>query len=183
MNRRLRFGFALAGGAGINFTNKRKEELEMKHPNLVPVPWGWAGVAILLVLLVACSDPKSAAGFSLPEGNINAGREAFARLNCQVCHTVAGEQFAAAPAAGVIVVPLGGEVIRVKTYGQLVTSIIYPEHIISPEYRGKYTDAAGRSLMPDYNRTMTVDDMVNLVAFLQARYQLKVPEPAYPMGL
>ena len=85
--------------------------------------------------------------------------------------------------AGVIVVPLGGEVVRVKTYGQLVTSIINPQHIISPNYRGKYTDAAGKSFMPDFNPGMTVEELVNLVAYLQSRYKLKLPEPAYPMGM
>lgn len=155
----------------------------MKRSFLVSVQLGTAGAAALLVLLVGCSDPKSGAGFRLPEGQINAGRDAFVRLECQLCHTVSGEKFAANLDAGAIVVPLGGEVVRVKSYGQLVTSIINPQHIVNPNYKGKYTDSTGRSLMPDYNRTMTVDELINLVAFLQSRYKLKMPEPAYPLGL
>ena len=155
----------------------------MKPSLVVPAKLGMAGAAALLVLLVGCSDPKSGTGFRLPDGEVNAGREAFVRLNCLLCHTVSGEKFATVPVASVIVVPLGGEVARVRTYGQLVTSIINPQHIISPNYRGKYTDATGRSLMPDYNQNMTVKELIDLVAFLQSRYKLKPPEPAYPLGM
>jgi len=155
----------------------------MKPSLVVPAKLGLAGTAALLMVLMGCSDPKSGKGFRLPDGEINAGRETFVRLNCQLCHTVSGEKFATAPTAGVIVVPLGGEVVRVRTYGQLVTSIINPQHIISPNYRGKYTDAAGKSLMPDYNRHMTVKELIDLVAFLQSRYKLKPPDPAYPLGM
>lgn len=152
----------------------------MKRSFLAPTQLGIAGTVAVLALMTACSDWKSASGFCLPDGGINAGREAFIRLNCHQCHTVAGEKLPG-PDPTVIAVPLGGEVLRVKTYGQLVTSIINPQHIINPNYRVKYTDAAGRTLMPDYNGTMTVNDMINLVAYLQSRYKLKPPEPAYPM--
>lgn len=132
----------------------------------------------MALLLGACSDQKSAAGFRLPDGDAETGRAAFVRLNCHRCHTVAGETFPDA-VAGVVVVPLGGEVVRVKTYGQLVTSIINPQHIIDPKYQGKYTDASGASLMPDYNKTMTVDEMIHLVTFLQTHYRIKPPDPPY----
>lgn len=144
---------------------------------------GVAAAGLLVLLLGACSDPKSASGFRLPDGDISLGREAFVRLNCHRCHTVSGETFAEGPASGVIVVPLGGEVVRVRTYGQLVTSIINPQHIISPQFEGKYTDGAGRSLMPDYNKTITVEEVIHLVAFLQAHYRLQVPQAAYPPGM
>jgi hypothetical protein len=107
------------------------------------------------------------------------GRAAFVKLNCTQCHTVVGETLTPAATDPSIVVPLGGEVLRVRTYGQLVSSIIDPSHIISPQYAGKYTDATGRSLMPDYNRTMTVQEMIDMVTFLQAHYRIKSPEPAY----
>ena len=140
-------------------------------------------VATACLLLSGCSDPKSASGFRLPDGEVGAGREAFVRLNCHQCHSVAGDSLPKGQLADVITVPLGGEVVRVRTYGQLVTSVINPQHIINPAYRGKYTDPAGRSLMPDYNQTMTVRELVDLVANLQSRYKLKPPEPAYPLGM
>jgi L-cysteine S-thiosulfotransferase len=152
----------------------------MRRKSALGTALGVLGAAAAIVLLSACSDPKSAAGFRLPDGKPDFGRAAFARMNCTACHTVAGEKFEGMPTLGVIVVPLGGEVARVQTYGQLVTSIINPQHIVDPKYQGKYTDAAGASLMPDYTKTMTVEEMIHLVAFLQVHYQLKLPD--YPYG-
>ena len=63
----------------------------MKSTFVVPAKLGLAGAAVLCALLVGCSDPKSGAGFRLPDGEVSAGREAFVRLNCQLCHTVSGE--------------------------------------------------------------------------------------------
>lgn len=151
----------------------------MRRKSATGTALGVLGAAAAIVLLSACSDPKSAAGFRLPDGKPDLGRAAFARLNCTNCHTVAGEKFDGVPTPGVIVVPLGGEVVRVQTYGQLVTSIINPRHIVDPKYQGKYTDASGASLMPDYTKTMTVEEMIHLVAFLQAHYRLKPPDYPY----
>lgn len=150
----------------------------MKRRSAFGLALGTLSAVAMTLLLGACSDRKSAAGFRLPDGDAQLGRAAFVRLDCHRCHTVAGESFPDA-AAGVLVVPLGGDVVRVKTYGQLVTSIINPQHIIDPKYQGKYTDATGASLMPNYNKTMTVDEMIHLVTFLQTHYRLKVPEYPY----
>ncbi|HEX9783938.1 MAG TPA: c-type cytochrome [Opitutaceae bacterium] len=144
---------------------------------------GMLGLALAAMLLASCRDPKSAAGFALPDGDIEQGRAAFARLNCTSCHVIVGETFPEVPAGGMITIPLSGEVNRVRTYGQLVTSIVNPQHIVSSQYEDKYTDAEGRSLMPDFNKTMTVDEMVNLVAYLQSHYKLKVPDPAFYPGM
>ncbi len=151
----------------------------MRRRSAIRARVGALGAAAAMVLLGGCSDPKSAAGFRLPDGKADVGRAAFVRLNCTNCHTVAGETFAEAPTAGVIVVPLGGEVVRVQTYGQLVTSIINPQHIVDSKYQGNYTDATGASLMPDYTKTMTVDEVIHLVTFLQTHYRLKMPEYPY----
>jgi len=154
----------------------------MASKRAIRILFGTLGAAAAMLLFGACSDPKSAAGFRLPDGKPDLGRAAFVRLACTACHTVAGEKFENVPAPGVILVPLGGEVAQVQTYGQLVTSIINPQHIVDPKYQGKYTDASGASLMPDYTRTMTVDDMIHLVAFLQVHYRLKLPEyPSAPL--
>jgi L-cysteine S-thiosulfotransferase len=153
----------------------------MKRVNAWRAGIGSLGAAAAAILLLgACSDPRSAAGFRLPDGDPDAGRIAFTRLNCHQCHTVAGEQFPATPPPARIIVPLGGEVVRVQTYGQLVTSIINPQHIVSPKYRDKYTDGSGASLMPHYNKSMTVGEMIDLVTFLQTHYTLKPPEYSYP---
>ncbi len=48
--------------------------------------------AVLLCGLFACdSGPRSPVGFRLPEGDIEQGRTAFLELQCNGCHSVAGE--------------------------------------------------------------------------------------------
>ncbi|MBT8087695.1 MAG: hypothetical protein KJO46_06640, partial [Gammaproteobacteria bacterium] len=80
--------------------------------------------------LSAC-DPgavMSARGFRLPDGDAQAGREAFLYMQCHQCHTLTGETLPAIPGENPPYVELGGQVTQVKTYGQLVTSIINPSH-------------------------------------------------------
>jgi hypothetical protein len=74
-------------------------------------------------------------------------------------------------------VTLGGEVTRVKTYGELVTSIINPSHRLAQGYPTEEVSAAGESLMAlaYLNDVMTVQQLIDLVAFLQARYEVRPP--------
>jgi hypothetical protein len=74
-------------------------------------------------------------------------------------------------------VTLGGEVTRVKTYGELVTSIINPSHRLARGYPTEEVSAAGESLMAlaYLNDVMTVQQLIDLVAFLQARYEVRPP--------
>jgi L-cysteine S-thiosulfotransferase len=66
--------------------------------------------------------------------------------------------------------------------GQLVTSIVYPDHIILPKYRADYTDRDGNSEMPDVTKEMTVEQMIDLVTYIQTTYQVREPPSAYDMS-
>ena len=75
-------------------------------------------------------------------------------------------------------VTLGGETVRVKSYGELVTAIINPSHRIAPGYPlSQVTTPDGQSLMTlgYLNDVMTVQQLIDLVAFLQASYQVMPP--------
>jgi len=76
-------------------------------------------------------------------------------------------------------------VYRVKTYGDLVTSISNPDHIISPQYLGPLNEDEPGTLnspMPDLTQSMTVAELIDLVTFLNSRYRLKAqPDYTYPM--
>jgi sulfur-oxidizing protein SoxX len=132
----------------------------------------------LVLLLSACglNDPKSSAGFRLPDGNAEAGRQAFVALRCFNCHLVDGvtETPSGTPAARV---KLGGEVSRVKNYGDLVTSIINPSHRIAAGEDIEQVAPAGKSLMElaALNSKVTVQQLIDLVAFLQSKYQMVPP--------
>lgn len=129
------------------------------------------------VLFMGCPmSEKSPIGFRLPEGNVAKGKIAFTDLGCIQCHSVYGENLIRETnEPREIHIVLGGEVARVKTYAQLVTSIINPSHIVSRKYREKYVDEEGESLMPDFSEKMTVRQMIDITEFLQAQYEVVVP--------
>lgn len=119
-------------------------------------------------------------GFSLPEGDPMAGREAFLYMHCHECHFIEGQDLPAVPLSDPPFVELGGKVTRVKTYGELVTAIINPSHKLAPGYRPEeITGAEGESIMPVYNGFMTVQELIDIVMFLQPHYEVYVPRYEY----
>jgi sulfur-oxidizing protein SoxX len=134
-----------------------------------------AGAIVFLATLTACSGGKqSPLGFSLPEGDANAGKEAFVMLQCNACHSTPDiEQLKGVP-PGDISVYLGGDVPRIKTYANLVTSVINPSHRISKANPPEMVSVGDVSRMPNYNGLMTVEQMVDVVAYLQPHYKLRV---------
>jgi hypothetical protein len=136
----------------------------------------------LLLATIGCdSGPKSGRGFTLPDGNVAAGKEAFQRLNCHACHPI-GDIKQLQPLEGEpeVTIALGGEVTRIRTYGELVTSIINPSHRFAKGYAPELIQTEeGASRMTIYNDTMTVTELIHIVAFLQSQYQL-LPMPTTP---
>lgn len=137
-------------------------------------------IALGCALLAGCG-PKSGVGFRLPDGSPERGRAAFLALRCTACHSVVGLNVPN-QGAGMANVTLGGETVHVKSYGELVTAIINPSHRIAPGYApSQVTTSDGQSLMAlaYLNDVMTVQQLIDLVAFLQGSYQL-VPPPISP---
>ena len=134
------------------------------------------GVALALV---ACAPgPKSSHGFRLPDGDPDAGQAAFEALGCAGCHTVEGAEVQGPPQRA-IEMALGGKVHRVRTYGELVTAVVHPSHDISKAFsEGPATD--GSSPMINSNATMTVQQLIDVVAFLQAAYTEYLPDDYDP---
>jgi len=140
-------------------------------------------VMFTAVMLTGCdTGPKSSSGFSLPDGDARYGRAVFETLQCNACHIIDGiEQLGSDDKQG-ISVKLGGEVSSIKTYGELVTSVINPSHRLAKGYPLEEIQSNGVSKMRNYNDTMTVDQLINLVAFLQSKYELEKYLPSnYPM--
>lgn len=132
-----------------------------------------------IVALSACDrDRMSERGFSLPEGNSMAGRETFLYMQCNQCHTISGETLPPVPGYEPFV-ELGGEVTRVKTYGELVTAIINPSHKLADGYPEDLVAEDGESKMYVYNGFMTVQELIDLVAFLQPHYDVVMPAFQY----
>ena len=119
-------------------------------------------------------------GFRLPDGNAEAGRAAFVYMQCHECHSVVGEELPQIPGMDAPYIELGGKVSKVKTYGELVTSIINPSHKLAKGYKVDDIAVDGESKMRVYNRVMTVQELIDIVMFLQPHYDVVIPYHAYP---
>lgn len=126
-------------------------------------------VIAFLLSLVGCSQKE----FNLPPGDAEAGRATFVLLQCNDCHSVEGVEYVG---GGDIDVRLGGKTTKVKSYADLVTSVINPSHKLSRGQDPSTVSSEGESTMRDYNEVMTVQELVNLVTFLQSKYEIWVPE-------
>ena len=137
-------------------------------------------VLAALTALGGCeADRMSEKGFSLPDGNALSGKEAFVYMHCHECHTIAGEELPTLAMADPPYVALGGKVTRVKTYGELVTAIINPSHKLAQGYAAELVTNDGESKMPMYNGYMTVQELIDIVAYLQPHYDVYVPQYEY----
>lgn len=132
-------------------------------------------IMVLVVgLLLAGCNPQ-ARGFKLPDGDTAAGKIAFTELACNECHSVADIGHVTEANTGFNLL-LGGKTTSVKTYGELLTSIINPSHKIARRYSKNPLDTDGTSNMRTYNDVMTVQQLVDLVTFLESHYELELPQ-------
>jgi len=139
-------------------------------------------IGVCLLLLAQGCDQQSQ-GFNLPKGNIEQGRMTFILLQCNACHSVTGSEVSGAgiewdgiEGEDSIHVRLGGKVTRIKTYGDLVTSIINPNHKLSRGSDPKTTTEDGESKMRVYNEFMSVQELIDLVAYLESKYEIWIPD-------
>ena len=99
--------------------------------------------------------------FTLPQGDASKGREVFAKFACFACHRVVGEDFPdLGPAA------VGPELSQMGAMHPLeffAESVIHPDAVIAHD-RFKSND--GRSMMRSTNNLMTVQELIDLSAYL-----------------
>jgi mono/diheme cytochrome c family protein len=131
--------------------------------------------------LVAGCASATLFGFPIDQGDVAAGRQAFIDHRCHQCHSVADERLPPLAGADRPILELGGPTSIVRSYADLTTSIINPNHAISERYRDQQlalnTQIPLESPMPRPNLdTMTVRQLIDIVAFLDSRYQLTVED-------
>jgi hypothetical protein len=137
----------------------------------------------LLVLTLLCggllvsSCNEHARGFALPAGDIEEGKATYKRLACNECHSISEIEWKGG--ADSLKIQLGGDVSFEKSYGELVTSVINPSHKIARGYKQIGTTEGGLSKMKNYNEIMTVQELVDLVTFLQSEYEVSTPPTHY----
>jgi len=129
---------------------------------------------VVLFALTACSgDNKPVKGFVLPKGDAAQGEQVFVDFNCHACHTIPGIEFPEVKQELPFILDIGGKVYRVKNYGELLTAVVNPDHIISMKYRAMMEQAEREAIitpMPYRGEDMTVAELVDLVEFLHAQY-------------
>lgn len=134
--------------------------------------------SLFFVLLSGCRTyPDYSMDFRFPitAGDAQRGQEAFVSLECHQCHVVDGVQLPTFEGVRPVTVMLGGELIFAKTYGDLATSIINPNHVISDRYLDQLPRSERRATTssPMYlKEEMKVTELIDLVAFLNSRYSL-----------
>jgi L-cysteine S-thiosulfotransferase len=131
----------------------------------------------LVVCLVGCAAEEKA--FTLPAGDAERGQAAFTKFRCFDCHLVDGVDLPPGEEPGQVIVQLGGEVERLRDYGDLVTAIVNPSHRLAKGYAPNFVADEGKSRMTVYNDVMTVSELVDIVSFLQAHYKLRPYEPTH----
>jgi mono/diheme cytochrome c family protein len=113
--------------------------------------------------------------FTWPPGDAARGREIFQKLECYSCHEVRGERFPGPSDAA----RLGPEL---SAMGPMHPPEYLAEAIINPsavvERNHGYAAADGSSKMPSYSDALTLQETIDLVAYLK---QLKPPAAATPI--
>jgi mono/diheme cytochrome c family protein len=105
--------------------------------------------------------------FTIPGGDSQAGRKAFVKFECFTCHNVQGEPFPAIPKdtthEGPELTGMGGGMHPPEYFAQ---SIMDPNAVLLDE--PGYTGPDGKSRMPDYADSMSVRELLDLVAYLES---------------
>ncbi len=132
------------------------------------------GAAMFAALAGGCAS-ASLFGFPVEEGDIVAGRQAFIDHRCHQCHSVAAERLPPLAGADRPILELGGPTAVVKSYAELTTSIINPNHAISQRYRdqqlAKLQITIDSPMVRPNLDTMTVRQLIDIVAFLDSKYR------------
>lgn len=125
--------------------------------------------ALLLCLLGACAAHRPAADPRLewPDGDAQAGREAFRNAGCVTCHLVEGSGLPAPTIQPPVPVVFGRRQPSRYDRTYLFRAIVNPDLHIAERHRSASVTVDGRSRMGDFTRALTVRELIDIVAFLQ----------------
>ena len=131
-------------------------------------------LVLLTGIFTGCADkPEPVEGFVLPKGDIAAGQEVFNTVGCRFCHSIANLELPEFHSPQVLDIQLGGEVYKVQSYGELLNSIVNPEHKKLAKHLKQLPEEAKQleSPMPEFNDVMSVRQLIDLTEFLHSRYE------------
>jgi sulfur-oxidizing protein SoxX len=137
-------------------------------------------ICLLITTLSGLHANPAEKGFRFPAGEAEAGREAFIKLNCIQCHSVAKTELPTAKPASRLQITLGSKLIGAKKYEDIIYAITNPKHFLTERYRDllSKTELQGsiEPLMPDLTKDMSARQLMDIVTFLDSVYRKEQPE-------
>jgi len=112
--------------------------------------------------------------FALPPGSPQAGRKVFAEFECFKCHAVQGEKFLAPKAEEGRVGPALAGMGAMHPAEYIAEVIMNPNASVAwrikhhKTEKQTYLGADGKSKMPSYNGAMTIQQLIDVVAYLKS---------------
>jgi len=136
----------------------------------------FASISLVNAAEVDMHHPKGWT-FTMPKGDSVKGRAAFDKFSCYSCHEVRGEKFPA-PDKGQAVGP------ELSQMGPLHPLEYFTESTINPDAVGakKYRGPDGKSKMPSFNDDMTVQELIDLSAYMASLRPKGVPKLVSGIG-
>jgi len=162
----LLLAVSVGAGAGAQHTMPEGRKMQEGHREAPMMGTPKAPVRMTMEELHKHGGVPPGWKFTLPEGDPRAGRDAFVAMKCFTCHDVAGETFPAhkrdVGEVGPGLAGMGGH----HPAEYFAEAILNPNSVV---VLGEgYTSADGLSRMPDYNDTLTVRQLLDLVAYLKS---------------
>jgi hypothetical protein len=126
--------------------------------------WVW-----LALLVAGCAGHRPALDPKLewPQGDPEAGRQAFQNAGCVRCHLVEGSGLPKPTIEPPVPVVFGRPQPSRYDRTYLFRAIVNPNLHIAEGHTAEAVTADGSSRMGDFTRALTVRDLIDIVAFLQ----------------
>ena len=121
-----------------------------------------SGIALAQKAGVAKPSVPKGWSFSFPDGNPDTGKQLFIKMECYACHTIKLPKESLAARPGKVGPELTGYSVLPKEY--LASSIIKAHTVVAAP---GYTVKDGKPGMGNYNHFLTVQELIDLVAFLK----------------
>jgi len=110
----------------------------------------------------------------VPAGDPVRGEQLFVERSCFRCHTVEKAELPDVDIPASLKIHLAGENQKQWTRDAYAQAIMNPEHVVAPQYQTLMQasgdpKAAKETPMPNFNRELTVSELIDLATFLAVK--------------
>ncbi len=138
---------------------------------MISLPPSAAPALLCLFLAVAAGSLSGETESIVPPGDPVRGEQVFIDKRCFRCHTVENRKLPDFDLPASLKLHLGGETHRQWSRDAWAQAIMNPGHVVAPQYQaammaGNDPGAAKETSMPNFNRELTVTELIDLASFL-----------------